>query len=114
MKRLAFLLFVLACAMPTEPKQTVGRWRGEVQSVQFDMNLAIRGTEVSIDGVLGTPLFGVMSLTGKGVYTDPTLSATLYPGPYQPFNLTASFQGDSLAGRLNGSGFENVPITFHK
>ena len=50
----------------------------------------------------------------SGTYADPNVSLTLVAQGYQPLSFTGTRAGGQIAGTLNGSGFNSVPITLYK
>lgn len=111
-------LVVTACGQkqkPVEPKvvSVAGLWWANVPGAYFEMRLTDSSDAISVSGRANS-LRGWLDLRGSGRFDNPWLIATIYPGTYYPFNLTAEYAGDSLAGRLNGSGFVDDTVVFRR
>lgn len=113
----ATLIALAACfrsdvlTAPVEkPSLLTGRWAGTdaVYSLPFRLNLAEHRGNVLAVGTLGTQIFGILPMSGQGVFVAPNLTLNLSPGgQFATVNYTAVLAGDSLSGALNGAGFIN-------
>jgi hypothetical protein len=65
--------------------------------------------------VSGTASVGVgtnlIPLTVAGVFKAPAVSLTLSNPQYEPLTYTATVSGKTMAGVLDGSGFDSVTVT---
>jgi hypothetical protein len=102
---------VTASAVAGYSKNLTGRWRGTVGA---DTIVTLTQTGSALSGT-----FDSISLKGSvsgslGSRGEVTLTVTV-PG-FQSFTLTgqADDAGNTIAGQVNGSGFQNAPFTLKR
>jgi hypothetical protein len=88
-----------------------GSWAGAVNSQTLSLTLVEKAGVVSGTGTLSGTADGMRAVTVNGTFADPSLTAVISPGTFQPFNLQATLSGTTLSGTLSGSGFSGQAIT---
>jgi len=51
------------------------------------------------------------AFTAAGNYAGTTVALTLDNPEFQPMNVTGNHAANSITGTVNGSGFQNEPVT---
>lgn len=117
---LLFALLIAACGGDdaAAPKDIVvtGEWAGRAGAGNgvFDIEITMTETEGSVSGTGRFVAAGavVAAFTLSGTHTFPEVALTIVATGFQDALFTGSFTGDNtITGQLNGSGFENEPVT---
>jgi len=115
---IAMLVSIAACSDSSGPKTTVsGTWNGSGTTPSgnpFTINLVLSETSGTVTGTGTITGEAPIAVTITGTYSAPTLGLTMAAPGYSSSDLTATVNGKSMTGTLNGSGFSNTAITFTK
>lgn len=96
-----------------------GSWAGSFQTTQgTDVDATMTITEDAAGGLTGSGNFsvgtaGAIAFTVSGAHAHPSISMTLSSAGNADTNLSGQMfpSGDSITGRLNGSGFIDTQIS---
>lgn len=123
MRRLIVLLAVLALSgcfdnSGTEPIVSLnGLWGGFVGNQEFKLGLGETNGVVTGSGTITSPSTGARGVTVSGTYEKGTtghLNVMLSNGSTLSVNLVAEVSLLSMAGTLNGSGYNGNVITLNR
>ncbi|MCS7081522.1 MAG: hypothetical protein N2561_03300 [Bacteroidetes bacterium] len=105
----------LSCKKEEKTPGLSGRWVGIVQGVTLDVTLVESKGTITGSGSVQAPGVSI-SVSVTGTYSFPNVSMTFRSTGYEDFTFsgTLSADGNTLAGALNGSGFNNVAITLRR
>lgn len=105
---------------PSEPEapprpNVSGVWEAEYGGATFEMTLV---HDTLQNTLAGTGLLVVpdetLALVITGTYTGSRVTTTWTTSGFHPLNFSGEHAGSLIAGTLNGSGFQNVAVTFGK
>lgn len=106
----AVLAVGIACSDASEPKPVdlTGAWKGDLNGLALNMDLAQSGTQL-----LGTGTFAANEpLSVTGTFIDPQVSLSINRAPYTGFTISGQQQGGrTISALVNGYMLNNVPIT---
>ena len=117
---IAFLLcfvFLVSCGgddNPTQPSNPTltGAWVGTGSGFVINATLSQTGTSVSGNGTMAASGIS-LACTFSGTNVYPNISLTISVLGFQDSNYTGTFSNDNThSGKLNGSGFVDVNLTF--
>ena len=109
-------VLIVACSDPTAPRSPIeGNWLADEGWIVVDLRLADDGGRVTAAGKIFSDVEPKgFEVEGHGIFVSPTLSLMFDPDEYAPFNITATFFGDSLVAIASGSGFYGDILVFHR
>jgi PKD repeat protein len=95
-----------------------GTWQGtfdlDGSQVTTNMILTESGGSVSGSGAFQTS-GGSLAFTVTGTHPHPTVALTLMASGFEDTNYSGTFTGNNtVAGALNGSGFNDEPLTINR
>lgn len=74
------------------------------------LTLSQNGSQVTGNGQINGS-GGAVSLSASGTFVQSSVSLDLSAVGYQAMNYTGTISGNTIAGTLNGSGFNNLNLT---
>lgn len=125
MRRLASILllalvplFVTACGddSPTGPAEVSieGTWTGSIEGGTFTLTLAQQGSDITGSGNISAT-GGSASLNITGTRSGANISLVMTSSGFEDLNYSGTIQNaTTINGTLNGSGFQNEPLTLTK
>ena len=100
---------------PTPKLLITGRWQGSSQGLSIDLQIShLHGYDLT--GV-GTLLYDDknVTVTASGILIDSSLTLNVANGNFQSIQYSARMiDSAKFYGRINGSGFTNLPFYFSK
>lgn len=96
-----------------EPPSVTGGWSGSSQGIDMTMSLSQTGTDVTGDCTMSGPTASI-NLSVSGSFSNPALNVTMTNAGYEPATFVGTLNGNTITGTINGSGFQDFPITLNR
>ena len=97
--------------VPPAKEVIAGTWTGGATGHTFDITVVESNGIITGNGTWARPGFATVAVTVQGTYSSPAAVMTLTPSSIAAVNLSGNVKDRVLDGRLNGSGFNNEPVT---